>query len=256
MNLILFQPSELTSSSPPTATLPLADPRAEHLIKTLRRQLGDITDVGLLNGPRGKATLATVSPTHLTLAFTWDATPPPPLDPITLIIGLPRPQTARKILQEATTLGVSEIHFITTERGEPSYAQSTLWHSSEYHRHLLAGAEQAFCTRIPHVTHGRSLAEIVAALPAPPTRLALDNYEAPAHLAATLTQLLSSSPPSILPSSIVLALGPERGWTSPERTLLRSSHFQLAHLGPRVVRLETATVAAVAITKALRFSSA
>jgi len=248
VNLILFQTAELIPGSPPTAALPLSDPRAQHVLKTLRRQLGDTTDVGLLNGPRGKATLAAVTPTHLTLTFAWDPTPPPPLDPITLIIGLPRPQTARKILQEATTLGVSEIHFISTERGEPSYAQSTLWHSGEYHRHLLAGAEQAFCTRVPAITHGQSLAETLADLPATSTRLALDNYEASAHLAKC--HLLAEN------SSVQLAIGPERGWTSLERTLLRASGFQLVHLGPRVLRLETATVSALAITKALRFPSA
>ncbi len=246
MNLILFQRAELSSDATPAVTLPLSDPRAEHLTKTLRRQLGDTADVGLLNGPRGKATLAALTATHLTLTFTWTETPPPP-DPITLIIGLPRPQTARKILQEATTLGVAALHFVTTERGEASYAQSTLWHSGEYHRHLITGAEQAFCTRIPEVTHGQSLAHTIAALPATSTRLALDNYEAPAHLAAASSHL-RTSPPS---HPLALALGPERGWTSAERNLLRVSDFQLAHLGPRVLRLETAVVAALAIVKAL-----
>jgi RsmE family RNA methyltransferase len=100
-----------------------------------------------------------------------------------LLIGLPRPQTARKILQEATALGVSALHFVTTERGEPSYADSTLWSSGEWRRHLLTGAAQAFCTRIPEVSFGRKLSDVIAGLPPLATRVALDNYEAPVSLA-------------------------------------------------------------------------
>jgi len=51
------------------------------------------------------------------------------------------------------------------------------------------------------------------------------------------------------PAAVVLALGPERGWSPAERDLLRSEGFALAHLGPRVLRAETAAVAAVAIVK-------
>jgi len=51
--------------------------------------------------------------------------------------------------------------------------------SGEWRRHLLAGAAQAFDTRLPDVTHGKSLDEILASLPAATTtRVALDNYEA------------------------------------------------------------------------------
>ena len=97
--------------------LPKEDPRAVHILKVLRRQIGDTFDVGRINGPRGKATLVAINTENLELTYTWSAKPPP-ADPLTLIIGLPRPQTARKILQEAATLGVAALHFVITERGE------------------------------------------------------------------------------------------------------------------------------------------
>ncbi len=236
MNLILFQPVEIDQP------LPLGDARATHLLKVLRRQIGDTFDVGLIGGPRGKATLTAIQSDHLEFTCQWNKEPPP-ADPLTLIIGLPRPQTARKILQEATTLGVSALHFVTTKRGEPSYADSTLWGSGEWQRHLQAGAAQAFCTRFPSVTHGQSLETTIAALPTEAHRVALDNYEA--------TTALSKSNP-IGYSSIVVAFGAERGWAPQERDLLRQSGFILAHLGERVLRLETAVTAAVAILKAQR----
>lgn len=234
LNLILFEPHEIA------APLPRGDPRARHLLNVLRRHEGDLFDAGLVNGPRGKGRLEKIALETLTLSFTWGE-PPPPFDPITLLIGLPRPQTARKILPEATALGVSALHFFVAEKTEPGYARSTLWTGGEWRRHLIAGAEQAFGTRLPEVTHGLTLAAAFEKTPPAATRLALDNYEAPAPLGQA--QPLADAP-------IVLALGPERGWSAAERDFLRAKNFSLVHLGSRVLRTETAVVAAVAIVKA------
>jgi RsmE family RNA methyltransferase len=234
LNLILFEPHEIA------APLPRADPRARHLLDVLRRREGDPFNAGLINGPRGKGRLEKITPAMLIFSFAWGE-PPPPLDPIMLLIGLPRPQTARKILQEATALGVGALHFFTAEKAEPSYAQSTLWTSGEWRRHLLAGAEQAFCTRLPELTHGLALAAALEKIPTAATRLALDNYEASAPLG-------QDQPSAGAP--VVLALGSERGWSATERDFLRTNHFSLVHLGSRVLRTETAVVAAVALVKA------
>lgn len=232
MNLILFDPAEIASP------LLRSDPRAAHVLDVLRRQPGDTFDAGLINGPRGKGTLVTVGPEALTLAFAWGMPVPAP-EPIVLLVGLPRPQTARDILREATSLGVGALHFFRAEKSEASYAKSTLWSSGEWRRHIVTGAEQAFTTRLPDVTHGRDLAEVVASLPDGATRLALDNYESPQSLSAVH-----------FTAPVVLAFGPERGWSAGERELLRAQGFELAHLGSRVLRSETAVIAAVAVVRA------
>ena len=244
LNLVLFESVEIGSP------LPRKDPRATHILDVLRRSEGDTFDAGLVNGPRGKATLVAIHQDVLNFTFSWGALPPPP-PPLTLLIGLPRPQTARKILQEATALGVGALHFVTTERGEASYASSTLWLSGEWRRHLVAGAAQAFCTRLPEVTFGRTLSEVIAEFPPQATRVALDNYESPVALTIAIKPLATTSriEPLATGQSVVLALGSERGWTGPERDLLRANAFTLAHLGPRVLRTETACVAAIAIVK-------
>jgi 16S rRNA (uracil1498-N3)-methyltransferase len=233
VNLILFDRDEIARP------LPRIDPRADHILHVLRRAPGEKFDAGLINGARGKGTLVAVHPSEITLTFVWE-TEPPPLDPITLIVGLPRPQTARKILQEATALGVSAVHFAATDKSDPNYGDSSLWQSGEWRRHLLAGAEQAFCTRIPEVTYDRSLSEVIASLPKTGTRVALDNYESPTALSAVKTLALPAA----------LAIGAERGWSTEERIALRAHEFILAHLGSRVLRVETACVAAITLIKA------
>jgi len=237
LNLVLFTPEETRQP------LPLTDPRARHVRDVLRRSVGDTFDAGLVDGPRGTATLAALADDALVLTFAWGPPPPPP-DPLTLLLGLPRPQTARDILRDATTLGVAALHFAATEKSEPSYAQSTLWRDGEWRRHLLAGAAQAFATQLPAVTAGETLATALAALPAGATRLALDNYEATAALRDAL--------PSGAAAPLVLALGSERGWGARDRAALRASGFTLVHLGPRVLRLETAVIAALTLAKSAR----
>jgi RsmE family RNA methyltransferase len=232
MNIVLFDPGELTRP------LPLDDRRARHILDILRFGPGDVFDAGIIDGPRGKAKIGGLGPDGMRLEFAWDEETPA-LDPITLIVGLPRPQSARKVLEEATSLGVSQMHFVLTERGEPNYARSRLWSTGEWRRHLVDGASQAFATRLPLVTSDRRLEEALQALTADATLLALDNYEGACRLSEAKVEM-----------PVVVALGPERGWSAAERNLLRASGFQLVHLGERVLRVETACVSALAVVKA------
>lgn len=229
MNLILF--SEAVES----LTLPADDPRAKHLREVLRRRVGESFDAGASNGPRGKGTIAGMSGRGLALTFQWSEVPPLPY-PLKLLLGLPRPQAARRLLQELTSLGVGEIHFFQAEKADPNYAQSTLWTLGEWQRHLIAGAEQAFTTHLPSVTHHPSLEAALATLPLPTQRFALDLYEA--------TGPLSKFP--MEKEETLLALGPERGWSSRERDHLRAHQIPLLHLGERVLRSDTAALAASA----------
>lgn len=232
MNLILFESTELD------APLPRRDPRAVHIIDVLRRSAGGTFDAGVINGARGKGTLVRVGDNALTLNFVWGNPPPPPF-PITLIVGLPRPQTARDILRDATTLGVEAMHFVTTDRCDPNYARSNLWSGGEWRRLLITGAQQAFCTRVPVVMSGHSLSDTLATLPPTGTRFALDNYESPIPLGKA---------PAFI-NGAILAVGPERGWSGVERTQLRAHRFGFVHLGERVLRTETACVVAITLLR-------
>ena len=233
LNILLFDPTEVE--------LPLLrnDARAIHIIDILRLQAGETFDAGVINGPRGKGTLVAINDASLRLFFVWGNPPPPPY-PIHLLIGLPRPQTARDILRDLTTLGVASINFIQSERGEASYAQSNLWKSDEWRKCVINGATQAFCTQLPAINHPKNLADAIANLPKNASKIMLDNYEA--------SQSLSACHP-VSPEPVILAIGSERGWSPGERLQLQKATFQFAHLGPRVLRTETACIAAVTLIR-------
>ena len=233
MNLILFDAPQAE------LLLPHDDPRALHLRNVLRRQAGDQFDAAAVNGPRGKGTLLAIEPDGLRLAFHWSQNAEDDRLPIHLLLGLPRPQTARKVLEQTAAQGVRSITFFEAEKGEPSYAQSRLWSTDEWSRLLRRGVEQAFCAFLPEVFHHPNLPAALAAVQPNCNRLALDVYEADQPLAPP------DSPE--LEESITLAIGPERGWSLAERNHLRAARFTLRHLGTRVLRTETACIAALGI---------
>jgi len=234
MNIALFRQNEVDG------VLPINDVRAQHVLNVLKRGVGESFDAGLVNGPRGKAIVTGISDSEMTLDFEWGEMPPE-LHPIDLLVGLSRPQTNRKVLQEATALGVRSIRFMTTERGEPSYASSKLWTTGEWERHVLAGVEQAFDTRVPEVSFGMSLEDAISEVSADTAKFALDNYEGTSNLGEAAKGK----------QSFALAIGSERGWTSGERALLRNSGYQLVDLGERPLRTETAVVAGVSVCLAV-----
>jgi len=232
LNLILF---DMAATE---ATLTPDDPRATHLREVLRLTPGDDFDVGVANGPRGKATLVSDGPDGAKLSFRWEETAANDLLPLRLLSGLPRPQTARKILEQAAALGVSRMDFFGADKGEPSYADSKLWTTEEWRRHLVRGVEQAFCCFLPEAHLWKNLESALDALPENGERLALDVYEADEALTASSADSADLT---------LLAVGPESGWSPRERDLLRSAGFHFHHLGKRVLRQESACVTALGI---------
>jgi RsmE family RNA methyltransferase len=233
VNIVLFHTSETLQP------LPREDPRASHILDVLRRVPGESLDVGLIDGPRGKAVVEQVTATEVVLSFVWESEVPAP-ETITLIAGLCRPQTSRRVLREAAALGVARMLFARTERGEPTYADSSLWSTGEYERHVRSGVEQAFATRIPEVVFGVDLGQAIAEAGGE-IRIALDNYEGITPLHGV---------PLVGDVPLVLAVGSERGWTSAERDRLRAAGYQLVGMGSRVLRTETAVIGALAVIKA------
>jgi RsmE family RNA methyltransferase len=224
MNRILFE------NLADVYELDARDNRFEHVRGVLRMRPGDQFDVGVINGPAGKATMIALEDDRLRISVKWDARPELP-PPVHLLVGLCRPATARKVLTVAPTLGVRSITFCGTGRSDPAYARSGLWKNEEWRARLIEGVEQAFDTFLPEVRLTDSLSVAVEALPAEGPRLALDVYEG--RQALSSVKLPADTP-------VCLAVGPERGWNRNDRDGLNAAGFQLVSLNERVLRVETA----------------
>ncbi|MEY4086278.1 MAG: hypothetical protein RLZZ405_466 [Verrucomicrobiota bacterium] len=206
------------------------DPRARHLRETVGVRLGSTFHVGIENQRRGLATVASLEPT-LRFTLRWESVPQVRL-PLTVVVGLPRPATARKLLHDLASLGVDRIVFFAAEKTDPSYAQSSLWREDEWRGLLRKGAEQACSCLVPMVRHEPDLVAALSDIGRQSWKVSLDPYVASGPLGA---------PAKNFPGGC-LALGPERGWSDAERRTLGDAGFTACHLGDRILRVETAAV--------------
>jgi len=220
---VLITPDEAATG------LPSDDARTRHLRETVGLAVGGSFHVGVVNGPRGIATIVALTPL-LTFSVAWEKSPQARL-PLAVIVGLPRPQTAKKVLHDLASLGAARIIFFESAKGDPGYLTSSLWKDGEWREHVLKGTEQACSTLVPEVARVGSLAEAVALVAADAWKVALDPYEA------------TGAPELSTPArTAVLAIGPERGFAESERATLRAAGFSFAHLGDRILRVEAAAL--------------
>ncbi len=225
MNRILFETKESDYLLSPR------DPRFEHVRGVLRMKEGDSCDVGVINGPAGKATLERLDKGEMKVSVEWGEIPPPP-PPVYLLVGLCRPATARKILTTVPTLGVRGLLFARTARSDPAYARSSLWTAGEWRQRLIEGCEQAFDTFLPELSLHEELGEAVEQTRQLDCRsFALDVYEG--SRALSTVEVTAADP-------VCLAIGPERGWDANDRAILAGGGFKLVSLNQRVLRVENA----------------
>ena len=165
--------------------------------------------------------------------------------PVTLAVGMPANERMDTLIEKATELGASAIVPLECERsvlrlnGERAQKRQVHWHGV-----AVAAAEQSGRTRLPEVQAVTALPTWLQGLPAPDgtARWLLDPGDAPP---------LASRLPGLGSAALLLLSGPEGGLTSAERTLALAAGFVPVSLGPRVLRADTAPLAALACIGAL-----
>lgn len=259
MNLLILEEGE--------AGKPLArsDRRYEHVKKVLKKGVGDRLEAGIATDSPfaaaplavGEAEVLSLDEGGLVLGYEGRGEPEP-LAPLRLILGFPRPIQATRIFKDLVSVGVADLELTGTELGEKSYLESSFFSSREYRRPLLDGAEQAANPRLPRVRQYWTLARCLDGLgeaagageSEPDWAGGLFIALHPAEGAPNLGALLASCrlPPGGRP--MTLAIGSERGWTEGEVALLEGRGFTVAGLGRRILKTETAAIAASALALA------
>jgi RsmE family RNA methyltransferase len=214
--------------------------RARHVVEVLRAGAGDRIAVGLWRGPTGEAEVLAASPDEVLLALRLDADPPAP-SPVSLLLALPRPKILRKVLQSAASMGVKRIALVGTYRVEKSYFGSPILEAGPMEQELRLGLEQGKDTRPPVVTLHRYFKPFVeddldAAFPPERSRRLLAHPGSPGPIE------------SVAPGggAVLVAIGPEGGFTPYEATTLASRGFAPFSLGPRPLRVDVAVPFVVA----------
>lgn len=232
MNLLLLTPDDC----PEPGMARLGGRRLQHILEVHRATPGDSLRVGMLNGDMGCASIVSFSDEEALLRFSLDQPPPPKL-PLTLLLSLPRPKMLKRILQAVAALGVQRLILMNSYRVEKSFWDSPWLEAAAIREQLLLGLEQARDTVLPEVwLEPRFKPFVEDRLP----DLCRGTRSLVAHPVA------EDSCPVAVDQAVTLAIGPEGGFIPYEVEKLQSCGFEAVHLGPRILRVETAVTALVA----------
>jgi 16S rRNA (uracil1498-N3)-methyltransferase len=248
METFHFKRFFITFDQPPAglpAVLTVEDEFVVHHLRTvMRAKVGE--SVVLVDGERRQAYLGTLQGLEkLSVQVLMQAPIEKPADPlpaVMLAVALIKEQRWDWLIQKATELGVEAIQPIVSERTVIKLDEKDIFKKQErWETVMRSAAAQSEGLFVPRVLAPVS----VKALCADPLRrqghciLLAERGEHRDTLKATLRQIKSDQP-------LLLAIGPEGGWTDQELTCFEQSGFIFASLGQRIMRSETAALAAMA----------
>jgi len=213
---------------------------AAHLTRVLRLRPDDA--VVLFNGDgrdyAGRLLAARREDKRVLVGSAGEAEPEPPLR-LHLAVGVSRGERMDFVVQKAVELGVASIRPLFTERSVVRLDAERLDRRREHwHGVLVAACEQSGRRRLPHLHPAQALADWLptvagtALLLDPQARRSLADLPAPEGAATLL-------------------VGPEGGLSADERARAVSAGFVSVQLGPRILRTETAPLAALAAMQVL-----
>jgi 16S rRNA (uracil1498-N3)-methyltransferase len=241
-------------------TATLTGDQATHLARVLRAEPGQIYDV-VANGflHRAEITTVTDSEVHFLLHEELESDAALPLHLLLAVFKFDHMEWA---IEKATELGIARITPILARRTEKHLAQSAAKRADRWRRIALEASKQSRRTTIPDIADPIPLKQALEQEQSP-TRILLSETEQ----ATTLTEALEKwtaeprvphpervirakvgdTTPSPINTTHALAIGPEGGWTPEEMALFTQHNWQPVTLGPRILRAETAAIAAIAI---------
>lgn len=244
MNRILFESDEIRDG---VATF--GGDRAEHVMNVLHGEVGQVLKTGEINGRIGTGEIIECSNARM---FESGNNGPviklrcrhqeESLRPwVDLILAPPRPRVMKRLLPQLAALGVGRIFLVGAKKVEKDFWGATLLKSENYRPLLIDGLMQAGTSILPTLETRRNFRKFV--------KEELDGLwpsarRIVAHPYDGVRTFEHPDNPSV--RTILLAIGPEGGWTDDEVALLEERGFSRYSLGPRILRTDTATIALLA----------
>jgi 16S rRNA (uracil1498-N3)-methyltransferase len=223
------------------ARVTLSRQTSEHLTRVLRLAVGAPLVAFDGNGAEFDAELSALAKAgaEVRVGAARHVEPEPKLT-ITLLQSLARGEKMDWIVQKATELGVSRIVPVISER---SVVKLDVHQAAKRREHwsgvAIAACEQCGRNRLPEIAAPVALAPALLMASALHQRLVFD-AGADLSLTASLT---------VATSSIALLVGPEGGLSDLELQAAGRAEFRAVNFGPRILRTETAAIAALAVVQ-------
>ena len=228
------------------ASAALHGDQAQHLSRVLRAQPGMEFDV-VAGGRAWLARIASIDRDSVQFTLLHELETAASLH-VTLLLSIFKFDRMEWAIEKAVELGASRIVPVLAGRTEKHLAQAAAKRVERWRRLALEAAKQSRRSDLPEIAEPARLAEILrseAGAAAHPLRVLLSETEEDQPLLRILQNNAIDAA-----SGTMLAVGPEGGWTAAEIALFTSAGWHSATLGPRILRVETAVIAALAIVNA------
>jgi 16S rRNA (uracil1498-N3)-methyltransferase len=228
------------------ATATLVGQQAEHMARVLRAQKGMEVDV-VAGGHVFHAEVAAVSapgePGEVRLNLIAEIEADPAL-PVTLSIAIYKFDHMEWAIEKATELGVAGIAPMIARRTDTHLAKAAEKRAERWRRIAHEAAKQSRRSDVPTIYDPVQLpARVQAAADA--TRIVLAEQERTTTL-RTVVEEAQIAAGNKMPV-FELAIGPEGGWAPAEEALFDTNGWRAVSLGPRILRAETAAIAALSL---------
>ena len=227
----------------------IAGPDAHHLLHVLRLRLGDSFIVVDQRGAERIAEIVEAAETSLVAHLSEPTSvATEPATALALYHGLPRTRRFETVLQMGTELGVAGFvpvlcaRTVVRIRPEQAPAKADRWR-----RIVREAARQCGRTHVPEVAEPLSWHGAVERFTSSGQPGVMPDATLAASKAVSLTECLRRICVGSPPAALSLFIGPEGGFDLTERSQAEAAGIHLVTLGPRVLRSETAAVAAVTI---------
>lgn len=235
MNLVLLEPGEVGPGG--MAELSPDDVRTRHVLDVLGAKPGQTLRAGVVDGPVGTAEILETAP-RLRLRFSPESVPPRPR--IDLALAVPRPKAMNRLWPVLSSLGLGRIWLLNAWKTERAYFGAHALLPGNVRAGLLEGLAQARDTLLPEVRLARAFKPwLEDEVPAAGHAVRLVAHPS-ADGSAAARHALESAPPG---ARVLLAVGPEGGWTDYELSRFDEAGFLRISLGGRILRTDTALVA-------------
>jgi 16S rRNA (uracil1498-N3)-methyltransferase len=224
------------------ATATLVGAQAEHMARVLRAQPGMEADV-VAGGHVFHAQVAAVARDEVRFNLIAEVEAEPAL-PVTLVMAVYKFDHMEWAIEKATELGVAAIAPVLARRTEKHLAQASAQRSERWRRIVHEAAQQARRSDVPIVFDPAPLAMRVRAA-SEATRIVLAEQERTTTLRNAIEEAVAAAGTET--PNLEIAIGPEGGWAPSEEALFDANGWRAASLGPRILRAETAAIAALAV---------
>jgi 16S rRNA (uracil1498-N3)-methyltransferase len=227
------------------STATLEGEQAQHLGRVLRAQPGMEFDV-VAGGRAWLARIISVTRDSVEFELLEEIATASAL-PVTLLLSVFKFDRMEWAIEKAVELGCSRILPVLADRTEKHLAQAADKRVQRWRRIALEAAKQSRRSELPEIADPLRLPQAMMES-ASAQRILLSETEEK----QSLLRILDAGPAG--PGSLALAIGPEGGWTPAELATFTGAGWLSAALGPRILRVETAAIAALSIILAVEDS--